>query len=386
LLTERLFRTIFDNPDFTQRNVIAAEIEKVIGALTSRSFSRRDFLKSLDYFYLAIESAAATITDFAQKQTFLNTVYERFFQGFSKDQADTHGVVYTPQPIVDFMVASVDEVLQREFGKSLSTPGVKILDPCTGTGNFIVNILRRLNRRDLRQKYREDLFANEIMLLPYYIAALNIEHAYYELSGEYAPFEGICFTDTLDLAESQQLSLFAEENTERVERQKSAEITVIIGNPPYNVGQASENDNNKNRRYTGAHGVDQRVRETYIQASTATNRNKLTDPYVKFFRWASDRLRGQDGIVCYVSNNSFVHKNSFDGMRRHLLSDFTEIYHLDLHGDVRDHPRLSGTTHNVFGIQVGVGITIAIHRKTMSERFIPKLGKAFYGFCNERDT
>jgi len=236
LLTERLFRTIFDNQDFTQRNVIAVEIEKVIGALTSRSFSRRDFLKSLDYFYLAIEATAATITDFAQKQSFLNTVYERFFQGFSKDQADTHGVVYTPQPIVDFMVASVDELLQREFGKSLSTPGVKILDPATGTGNFIVNILRRLNRRDLRQKYREDLFANEIMLLPYYIASLNIEHAYYELSGEYEPFEGIAFADTLDLAESQQLTLFAEENTERVERQKQAELTVIIGNPPYNVG------------------------------------------------------------------------------------------------------------------------------------------------------
>ncbi|NTW97697.1 MAG: N-6 DNA methylase, partial [Oscillochloris sp.] len=357
LLTERLFRTIFDNPDFTQRNVIAAEIEKVIGALTSRSFSRRDFLKSLDYFYLAIESAAATISDFAQKQTFLNTVYERFFQGFSKHQADTHGVVYTPQPIVDFMVASVDEVLQREFGKSLSTPGVKILDPCTGTGNFIVNILRRLNRRDLRQKYREDLFANEIMLLPYYIAALNIEHAYYELSGEYEPFEGICFTDTLDLAESQQLSLFAEENTERVERQKGAEITVIIGNPPYNVGQRNENDNNKNRRYTI---IDERVKATYARDSRATNKNALDDVYVKFFRWAADRLRGQDGLVCYVSNNSFVDQLAFDGMRKQLLQDFTQIYHLDLHGNVRKNPKLSGTTHNVFGIQVGVGITIAV--------------------------
>ena len=360
LLTERLFRTIFENPDFTRRNVIAAEIEKVIDALTSRAFNRREFLKRLDYFYLAIEATAATISDFAQKQSFLNTVYERFFQGFSQQQADTHGIVYTPQPIVDFMVASVDALLQREFGRSLSTPGVKILDPCTGTGNFIVNILRRFNRRDVAQKYREDLFANEVMLLPYYIAALNIEHAFYELTGVYEPFTGICFADTLDLAEAQQLGLFTEANTERVERQKRAELTVIIGNPPYNVGQVSENDNNKNRTYKV---IDQRVRATYARASQATNKNALDDVYVKFFRWAVDRLHGQDGIVCYVSNNSFVDQLAFDGMRQQLEQDFDQIYHLDLHGNVRKNPKLSGTTHNVFGIQVGVGITIALRQR-----------------------
>jgi predicted helicase len=367
LLTERLFRTVFDDPDFTRRNVIANEIETVIRALTSRSFNRSAFLKSLDYFYIAIEAAAQTIDDFAQKQTFLNTVYERFFQGFSRDQADTHGIVYTPQPIVDFMVASVDEVLQHEFGLSLSSEGVKILDPATGTGNFIVNILRRISGRSLKHKYREDLFANEIMLLPYYIAALNIEHAYYDLTGEYAPFEGICFTDTLDLAESQQLSLFAEENTERVAREKNAEITVIIGNPPYNVGQRSENDNNKNRRYKV---IDDRIRQTYVKDSKATLKTQVYDPYVKFFRWAVDRLRGQNGIVCYVSNNSFVDQLAFDGMRKHLAQDFTQIYHLDLHGNVRQNPKLSGTTHNVFGIQVGVGITIAVRNKLHATRFI----------------
>lgn len=364
LLTERLFRTIFDDPDFTRRNAIANEIEKVIRTLT---WNRSAFLHRLDPFYLAIEDAARTITDFAEKQTFLNTVYERFFQGFSKDQADTHGIVYTPQPIVDFMVASVDEVLQQAFGLSLSSEGVKILDPATGTGNFIVNILRRMNRRDLKRKYREELFANEIMLLPYYIASLNIEHAYYDLTGEYEPFEGICFADTLDLAESQQLSMFAEENTERVQRQKNAEITVIIGNPPYNVGQMSENDNNKNRKYKD---TDQRVRETYAKDSRATNKNALADPYVKFFRWAVDRLRGRDGIVCYVSNNSFIDQLAFDGMRKHLAQDFTQLYHLDLHGNVRQNPKLSGTTHNVFGIQVGVGITIAVRNSHQATRFI----------------
>src|SRR5438874_252309 len=180
LLTERLFRTIFDNPDFINRNVIAAEIEKVIQALTSRAFNRSEFLKSLDRFYVAIEDAAKNLDDWSEKQHFLNTVYERFFQGFSMKQADTHGIVYTPQEIVDFMCASVDEVLQREFGSSLSLSGVQILDPCTGTGNFIVNLIRNhIPRRDLKHKYQNDLFCNEIMLLPYYIASLNIEHEYY---------------------------------------------------------------------------------------------------------------------------------------------------------------------------------------------------------------
>lgn len=367
LLTERLFRTVFNDSDFTRRNVIAAEIEKVISALTSRSFNRNAFLKSLDYFYIAIEHAAQTIDDFSQKQTFLNTVYERFFQGFSKDQADTHGIVYTPQPIVDFMIASVDEVLQKEFGQSLSSEGVKILDPATGTGNFIVNLLRKINGRDLKRKYREELFANEIMLLPYYIASLNIEHAYFDLTGEYEPFEGICFTDTLDLAESQQLSLFAEENTERVERQKNADITVIIGNPPYNVGQVNENDNNKNRRYKE---IDRRIRGTYVKDSKATLNTKLYDAYVRFFRWAVDRLQGRDGIVCYVSNNSFIDQRAFDGMRKHLRQDFDQIYHLDLHGNVRQNPKLSGTTHNVFGIQVGVGITIAVRHREGTAHYV----------------
>jgi predicted helicase len=274
LLTERLIRTIFENQDFTRRNVIAAEVEKVIDALVSKSFNRHDFLKSLDRFYLAIESAAATIESFAEKQHFLNTVYERFFQGYSVKVADTHGIVYTPQEIVDFMCASVAEVLRSEFGKTLGDKDVQILDPCTGTGNFIVNLLRRIPKRDLPRMYRQQLFANEVMLLPYYIAALNIEHAYFELTGEYAAFEGLCFVDTLDLAKGQQstFGFMTQENVVRVERQRDAKITVIVGNPPYNANQVNENDNNKNRTYEV---VDGRIRATYAKASTATLKNKL---------------------------------------------------------------------------------------------------------------
>ena len=368
LLTERLFRTVFDNPDFVSRNVIASEIEKVILALTSRSFNRREFLRSLDRFYVAIEGAAKSITTWSERQSFLNTVYERFFQGFAVKKADTHGIVYTPQEIVDFMCASVEEVLQKEFGTSLSEPGVQILDPATGTGNFIVNLIRNhISRRDLKYKYQNDLFCNEIMLLPYYIASLNIEHEYYERMKEYEPFNGICFADTLELAESQQLSLFVEENTERIQREKDAQIMVVIGNPPYNAWQKSENDNNKNRKYPI---IDQRIRETYAKDSEASNKNALSDVYVKFFRWATDRLGRRDGIVCLVTNNSFIDLIAFDGMRKHLQKDFTQIYHLDLHGNVRKNPKLSGTTHNVFGIQVGVGITIAIRNSNNPKQIL----------------
>ena len=359
LLTERLIRTIFDNQDFTRRNVIAAEVEKVIDALVSKSFNRHDFLKSLDRFYLAIESAAATIESFTEKQHFLNTVYERFFQGYSVKVADTHGIVYTPQEIVDFMCASVEEVLQSEFGKTLGDRDVHILDPCTGTGNFIVNLLRRIPKKDLSRMYREQLFANEVMLLPYYIAALNIEHAHYELTESYAPFEGLCFVDTLELAKGKQntFGFMTEENVQRVRRETETPITVVIGNPPYNAWQLNENDNNKNRKYEI---IDRRVSETYARDSTATNKNALSDMYVKFFRWAVDRLNGRDGIVCLVSNNSFIDQIAFDGMRKHLLQDFTRVHHLHLEGNVRHNPKLAGTTYNVFGIQVGVGITVAV--------------------------
>ncbi len=367
LLTERLFRTIFKNADFTRRNVIAAEIETVIDALASGSFSRAEFLKSLDPFYLAIEGAAATIDDFSQKQHFLNTVYERFFQGYSVKIADTHGIVYTPQEIVDFMCASVEEVLKAEFGKGLGDEGVTFLDPCTGTGNFIVNLMRRIPKKDLRRVYREQLFANEVMLLPYYIASMNIEHEYYELTGEYEPFEGLCFVDTLDLAENKQngFSFMTPKNTARVKRQRDASITVVIGNPPYNIGQLDENDNNKNRKYPV---IEACVRETYSKSSTATNKNALSDAYVKFFRWSVDRLRGRDGIVCMVTNNSFLDQVAFDGMREHLLRDFTRVDHIDLRGNVRHSPKLSGTSYNVFGIQVGVGITVAIRKASQKKR------------------
>jgi predicted helicase len=358
LLTERIFRKIFNNPDFSKRNVVAAEIEKVITELTRRAFNRDEFLKRLEPFYHAIETNADNATGFTEKQSFLNTVYERFFQGYSPKEADTHGIVYTPQPIVNFMVRSVEEILQKEFGRSLSDKGVHILDPFVGTGNFIVRIMQEIKTTALPYKYENELHCNEVMLLPYYIASMNIEHEYYERTNEYKPFPGICLVDTFELAEPEQSSLgfMTAENAERVNRQKRSQIFVIIGNPPYNAWQLDENDNNKNRKYKT---ISKRVAQTYSIKSRATLMTSLSDPYVKAFRWASDRI-GEEGIVTFVSNNSFVDQVAFDGVRRCLAEEFSSIYILDLGGNVRKNPKLSGTTHNVFGIQVGVSINLLI--------------------------
>lgn len=363
LLTERIFRRVFHAEEFRSRNVIAAEIEKVIASMTSRHFSRDQFLSDLDRFYKAIERAADDKEDYSEKQAFLNTVYERFFQGYSPKEADTHGIVYTPQPIVDFMVRSVEDILQKEFGRSLADKGVHILDPFVGTGNFITRVMRQIaetRKSALPYKYEHELHCNEVMLLPYYIASMNIEHEYLEQVGEYRPFDGICLVDTFELAEPEQsqLGFMTEENTVRVKRQKQAPIFVIIGNPPYNVGQLNENDNNKNRKYKT---IDRRVSETYSHNSQSTLLSSLNDPYVKAFRWATDRL-GNEGIIAFVSNNSFVDQLAFDGMRKCLHEQFDAIYVLDLGGNVRKNPKLSGTTHNVFGIQVGVSITLLIKK------------------------
>lgn len=358
VLTERIFRTVFDNADFVRRNAVASEIEQVIDQLTRRSWNREKFLAGLDRFYGAIEETARSINDFSEKQGFLNTVYENFFQGFDAKTADTHGIVYTPQPIVKFMVRSVDEILNKEFGQSLGEPGVHILDPFVGTGNFLLHIMRQIPKSRLPKKYANELHANEVLLLPYYVASMNIEHEYAEAVGEYQPFEGLCLVDTFELAETKQQSLLAmtEKNAERVERQRKSPITVIIGNPPYNVGQEDENDKNQNRSYPD---FDKDVYNGYAKGSDATLLNQFKDPYIRAFWWASKRIKG-DGVVALITNSSFVHKNPFDIMRQRLQRDFSSLWIVDLGGDVRSDPKLSGTKHNVFGIQAGVAITILV--------------------------
>ena len=377
ILTERIFRTVFERSDFTRRNIIAGEIENVSDALMRHAVSRDAFLAPLDRFYVAIEQAATLCRDFTQKQHFLNTFYEKFFQGFSEDVADTHGIVYTPQPIVDFMVKSVERILKTEFDRSLSDTGVHIIDPFVGTGNFIVRLMQDIRGTALEAKYRHELHCNEVMLLPYYIASLNIEQEFFQRTGTYLPFEGIALADTFELLEKEQGELFTRENTERVKRQKAADMFVVIGNPPYNTQQVNESDNNKNRKYEA---MDERVAETYVKDSGATLRNKLYDPYVKAIRWASDRI-GDEGVVAFVTNNGFLNGMAFDGMRKHLAQDFDAVYILDLGGNVRENPKLSGTTHNVFGIQVGVSINLLIKRSPVEVN--PKPTQIFYARVDE---
>ncbi len=357
IITERIFRTVFERSDFTRRNIIAREIENVSDALMRHAVSRDAFLQPLDRFYNAIERAATLCKDFSQKQHFLNTFYEKFFQGFSEDVADTHGIVYTPQPIVDFMVNSVSHILETEFGRSLSDTGVHIIDPFVGTGNFIVRLMRDIQGTALEEKYRHELHCNEVMLLPYYIASLNIEQEFFQRTQTYLPFERITLADTFELLEDRQMQLFTKENTERVERQKKADMFVIIGNPPYNMGQVNENDNNKNRKYET---MDKQIEDTYVADSTATLRSALYDPYIKAIRWASDRI-GEEGIVAFVTNNSFVDGLAFDGMRKHLAQDFDAIYILDLGGNARKGLKVSDA--NVFGIRVGVSINLFVKTK-----------------------
>ena len=360
ILTERIFRTVFERSDFTRRNIIAREIENVSDTLMRHAVSRDAFLKPLDRFYVAIEQAAALCKDFSQKQHFLNTFYEKFFQGFSEDVADTHGIVYTPQPIVDFMVKSIGHILKTEFDRTLSDSGVHIIDPFVGTGNFIVHLMQDIQGTALEEKYRHELHCNEVMLLPYYIASLNIEQEYFQRTGTYLPFEGIALADTFELLEQEQGELFTRENTERVERQKAADMFVVIGNPPYNMGQVNENDNNKNRKYMA---MDKRVAETYVKDSKATLRNKLFDPYVKAFSWASKRI-GEEGVVAFVTNNGFLDGIAFDGMRKHLAQDFTKIYHIDFKGNARtsgERRRKEGG--NVFDDQIRVGVGISFFIK-----------------------
>ena len=355
LLTEEIFSTVFDNRDFTRRNIIAREIENVIDALTEHAYNRAEFLRELAPFYSAIQRAAATFIDFSQKQHFLNTVYEQFFQGFSIKVADTHGIVYTPQPIVNFMVKSVSHLLETEFGRSLSDTGVHLIDPFVGTGNFIVRLIQAIDKTALKAKYSDELHCNEVLLMPYYIASMNIEHEFYIATKQYQPFDNLCLVDTFDVTAERQLSMFAPENTRRVEKQKQTEMFVVIGNPPYNARQMDENDANRNRKYPE---LDKQIQETYAQDSTAANKILLYDPYVKAIRWALDRVK-TDGIVAFVTNHNFITGQAFDGMRKHLSDACDKIYLLDLGGNVR---KGAPGNSNVFDIQVGVSINLFVKK------------------------
>ena len=367
ILTEEIFTAVFPGTTFHQDNNVARELYKLEATFFTGNTKYRT-LKGLEPYYTAIRSNAAQIASHHEKQSFLKVIYEGFYKVYNPKAADRLGVVYTPNEIVRFMIESADWLCEEHFGRNLIDKDVEILDPATGTGTFVCELLEHFRGQPakLRHKYREELHANEVAILPYYVANLNIEATFAAITGEYEEFPNLCFVDTLDnvglhtAAPGTQGNLFGrvtEENVARIRRQNSRTISVILGNPPYNANQLNENENNKNRTYPE---IDKRIKDTYIAESTA-QKTKLYDMYARFFRWASDRLAA-NGVLALITNRSFIDSRTFDGFRKVVAEEFAEIRIVDLGGDVRANPKLSGTKHNVFGIQTGVAISFMVKR------------------------
>ena len=386
ILTKDIFLRVFDEDQFHRENSVARQLD----ALERTFFTgdvRRHAIDRLRAYYGAIGRAADDIAGYGEKQQFIKGVYEDFYQAYNPGAADRLGVVYTPNEVVDFIIRGTDWLLQKHFGKTLADSNVNILDPATGTGTFITNLINHLPADRLEYKYLNEIYANEVEILPYYIANLNIEYTYKERTGRYLEFPSLCFVDTLDnmdwkgasgAAVPRQTSLnlggVSEENWIRVQEQNEKPISVIIGNPPYNANQQNDNDNNKNRVYPA---IDRRISQTYIKESTA-QKTKQYDMYKRFIRWASDRLE-DDGIVGFITNRAYLDTRQDDGFRQVAAQEFTDIYILDLGSDVRRNPKISGTTHNVFGIQTGVAIGFFVREKA-------KLGKCGIHYTRRDDA
>ena len=372
ILTKDIFQKVFSEDQFHRENNVARQLD----ALEQTFFTgdvRREAIDRLRAYYGVIGRAADEIADYAEKQQFLKAIYENFYTAYNPAAADRLGVVYTPNEVVDFIIRGADYLLEKHFGKTLADDNVQILDPATGTGTFITSLINYLPEDRLEYKYRNEIHANEVAILPYYIANLNIEYTYQQRTGRYLEFPNLCFVDTLDNLDWQQqgatggavtrqgsfnLGGLSEENWIRIQEQNEKPISVIIGNPPYNDSQQNENDNNKNREYPE---MDRRISETYIAASTA-QKTKQYDMYKRFIRWASDRL-ADDGIIGFITNRAYLDTRQDDGFRKIASQEFTDIYILDLGSDVRRNPKISGTTHNVFGIQTGVAIGFFVREK-----------------------
>ena len=365
ILTKDIFLSVFSDTQFHSENSVAKRLDSLEQTFFTGSV-KRDAIDRLRAYYGAIGRAAYEMAEYSEKQKFIKAVYEDFYKVYNPKAADKLGVVYTPNEVVDFMIRGTDHLLRKHFGRGLADENVQILDPATGTGTFITNLINYLPEDRLEHKYLNEIHANEVAILPYYIANLNIEYTYKERTGKYLGFPNLCFVDTLDNMGWQHtgatggavqrqrafnLGGLSAENWVRVQEQNEKTISVIIGNPPYNANQRNENENNKNREYPD---IDKRIKATYVAASTA-QKTKQYDMYKRFIRWASDRL-ADDGIVAFVTNRKYLDARQDDGFRNEVGKEFSDLYVLDLGSDVRSNPKISGTKHNIFGIQTGVAI------------------------------
>ncbi len=345
LITKPVFDALFEDYAFSQRNPVSQVMDRMLATLDDYNLDSET--AGLEQFYRSVRVRAEGITDAAGKQRIITELYERFFKLAFPRVAESLGIVYTPMEVVDFILRAVDDALQQHFGARISDEGVHVLDPFTGTGTFIVRLLQSglIDSKDLLRKYTQELHANEILLMAYYIAAINIEATFHALQleqadpseeVEYAPFDGIVLTDTFQMSEDGDAldeRMFTANNN-RVVEQNALDIRVIVGNPPYSVGQTSGNDNNANQSYKT---LDDSIRDTYAKRSTATNKNSLYDSYIRAIRWASNRvLRSQQGgVICYVSNGGYIDGNTADGLRLTLADEFHDIYVYNLRGNQR---------------------------------------------------
>ena len=333
LITNPVFDALFSDYNFVQQNPISCAMSSVLKILQEHRLEKE--ADTLTKFYESVKMRAEGIDNAQGKQKIIVELYDKFFRNAFPKMTKRLGIVYTPVEVVDFIIHSVNDVLRAEFGQSLGNKGVHIIDPFTGTGTFITRILQSglINKKQLPHKYKNEIHANEIILLAYYIAAINIEAVYHSFAGdEYQIFEGICLTDTFQLYEKDDLvSEMMVDNSARRVRQKELDIRVIVGNPPYSSGQRYENDNNRNISYSK---LDNRIRETYAKYSNATSTKNLMDPYIRAFRWASDRI-GDNGVIGFVTNATFLQANTADGMRKCLVEEFSSLYIFNLRGNQR---------------------------------------------------
>jgi len=344
IITKPVFEALFEGYSFVRNNPISKSMQTMLNLLEDQAVEKD--METLQKFYDSVKMRAAGIDNAEGKQRIIIELYDKFFKTAFPKMVERLGIVYTPVEVVDFIIHSVADVLQKEFGRSISDENIHILDPFTGTGTFITRLLQSglIKRKDLERKYKHEIHANEIVLLAYYIAAVNIENAYLDAAGEteYHAFDGICLTDTFQLGESEDgEKMFSEmfpQNSARVQQQKKAPLRVIIGNPPYSAGQKSANDNAQNQKYER---LDRRIAATYAAATDATNKNSLYDSYIKAFRWSSDRLDEAGGVICFVSNGAWLEGNAQDGFRKSLQKEFSSIYVFNLRGNQRTSGELS---------------------------------------------
>lgn len=366
ILTKDIFYKVFDDDQFHKENNIAVRLDE-LEAMFFTGGTRRQAVDRLRTYYSAITAAAVGIVSHFEKQKFLKEIYERFYTVYNKKAADRLGVVYTPNEIVKFMIGAADKIVYRHFNRYLHDKHVQILDPAAGTGTFIADLIDYLPTAHVAYKYANEIHANEVGILPYYIANLNIEYTYKQKVGEYAEFPNICFVDTLDnvhfrgKGQSDLVGAMSYENLNRVKRQNETDISVVIGNPPYNANQSNENDNNPNRKYDT---IDARIKETYVEESNA-QKTKQYDMYKRFIRYATDRLKGE-GVVAFITNRAYIDAHQDDGFRKVAAREFSAIYVIDLGGDARANGN-GGNPGNVFGIKVGVAIGFFVKKKVRDD-------------------